>query len=133
AEQRFGTGPYLVKFQSTVAFLLMAQGKRAEGAAAFEKARAIAAQALKTDPPQVGVILGALAMAYQQMGDYERADPLLQRALAIFVRTRGPESGEVGVTLSRLGLSAQHRGQLAEAQSYLERSLAISERIQGPD
>ena len=133
AEQRFGTGPYLVKFHSSGAFLLMAQARYAEAAAEFERGLAIAAQVFKTDPPQVGVMLGALAMAYQALDDYDRADPLLQRALAIFINTRGPEFGRGRSDAEPARRSARHRGQLADAQSYLERSLAISERIQGPD
>jgi eukaryotic-like serine/threonine-protein kinase len=132
AEQRFGTGPYLVKFHGSAAFVLLAQGKHTDAVSAFERALAIAAQVFTTDTPQVGVLLGALAMAHQSLDHYDRADPLLQRALAIFVKTRGAESGEASVALRRLGVSAQYRGQLADAQSYFERSLAISERIQGP-
>jgi tetratricopeptide (TPR) repeat protein len=133
AAQRFGTGPHLVKFHGSGAFVLLAQGRYADAASAFERALAIAAQVFPTDTPQVGVMLGALAMAYQSLNDHDRADPLLQRALAIFIKTRGAESGEAAVALQRLGVSARHHGQLADAQSYLERSLAISERIQGPD
>lgn len=53
---------------------------------------------------QVAEGLSNLAIMYNQQGDYARAQPLYERALAIWEKTRGPDHADVAHTLTDLAV-----------------------------
>ena len=69
----------------------------------------------------------------RETGDYDRANELLQRALAAGERLRGPDSFYVSTTLQNLGIVARERKEFAAAEAYDTRALAIRERLVGSD
>ena len=59
-------------------------------------------------------------------GDYARAEPLLQRALAIREKALGPDHPDVADSLDNLAVLYYVRGDYARAEPLYQRSLAIS-------
>jgi tetratricopeptide (TPR) repeat protein len=133
AGQRLGNGPLTARFHGAAASILRAQGKLDDAIREFEHSLVIDAQVFPDDNAEVAFQMASLADTYQARRAYDRAEPLLQRALAILARTRGPESAEVSAALNLLGTNAANLGHLAEAQADFERALAISEKAEGPD
>jgi tetratricopeptide (TPR) repeat protein len=54
------------------------------------------------DHPYVATTLSLLAELYRAEGDYGRAAPLFQRALAIYEKALGPEHPDVALSLNNL-------------------------------
>ena len=66
------------------------------------------------------------------LGNHERAQILLERALAMNEEVYGPEHAEVATTLANLALARQDAGDLEAARPLYERALAIQEKTRGP-
>jgi tetratricopeptide (TPR) repeat protein len=66
-------------------------------------------------------------------GNYAKAEPLYQRALAIFEKVLGPDHPEVALVLNNLGKLYHTQGNYAKAERFYKRSLAIMEEALGPD
>lgn len=69
-----------------------------------------------------------IAGGYFENGDYARAEPLLQRALALREKALGPRHRRVGTVLEQLGVVYAERGDLLRAEPLLQRALAIVEQ-----
>ena len=66
------------------------------------------------------------------IGDYPRARPYYERALAIFKEALGPAHPDTAQSLNNLGYLLQAQGDLAGARPYYERALAIREAALDP-
>ena len=77
--------------------------------------------------------LGRLAITYGELGDYAKALPLEERALAIREKALGPEHPETVDALSYLALIHNGLGDYAKALPLGERALAIREKTLGPE
>jgi serine/threonine protein kinase/tetratricopeptide (TPR) repeat protein len=87
-------------------------------------------EALRTDLALTQSSLGGVEM---EMGDFERARPRLEQAVATLEQTRGSEHPWVADALFQLGLLQSRSGELEEARASLERSLAIREKVLGTE
>ena len=77
-------------------------------------------------------MLQTIGTVYQQLGLYDKAAPLLEKALKSRQRLYGPESLEVAESLESLGRLDERQGRYAPARPLLERSLALREAAAGP-
>ncbi|HMZ82519.1 MAG TPA: tetratricopeptide repeat protein, partial [Acidobacteriota bacterium] len=66
-------------------------------------------------------------------GDYAKAEPLSQRALAIYEKAYGPDHPTVALLLDSLSSLYSTKGDYSRAKSLYERALAIKEKAIGPD
>lgn len=78
-------------------------------------------------------MLQTIGTVYQQLGLYDRADPLLRQALETRRKLLGGDSLEVAESLESLGRLDDRQGRYAQARPLLERSLAIREAALGPE
>jgi CHAT domain-containing protein/Tfp pilus assembly protein PilF len=83
--------------------------------------------------PDFADSLNNLARLYLDRGDYAKAEPLLNRALAIREKTLGPEHPDVADSLNNLASLYLDRGDYAKAEPLLERALVIREKALGPE
>ena len=77
--------------------------------------------------------LNNLALLYRAQGQYEKAAPLHERALAIWEQALGPEHPHVATSLNNLALLYDNQGQYGKAEPLYERALAIREKALGPE
>lgn len=113
----------------------MADGKQDSTiAGAMENAvREIEAGAFRDDPETEANLLATIGVILKNDGKYERAAPILERALAMSESSSGANSTEVAACLNHLAQLhiAADRG--AQAEPLLERSIAIFESVYGPE
>src|SRR3712207_4238207 len=72
--------------------------------------------------------LDNLTWLYYAQGQYARAEPLSQRALAIREKGLGPEHPDVARSLNNLAWLYYAQGQYAKAEPLSQRALAIREK-----
>lgn len=97
----------------------------------LERARALAE---RIDPRQPDYrTLGNLAGVYRDIGDFERAEPLLRRALELARRRLGPNHPHVAGFSFNLGVCLADRGAYGQSTPFLEEALAVREQVLGPD
>src|SRR5674536_180127 len=80
----------------------------------------------------VATTLNNLAGLYRQMGDYEKALPLYQRALDIREKVLGPQHPSVATTLNNLAGLYESMGDYEKALPLYQRALEIIEKVLGP-
>ena len=85
-------------------------------------------KALGPERPAVATNLNNLAGFYDNQGQYAKAEPLYQRALAIYEKALGPEHPNVATSLNGLALLYNKQGQYAKAEPLYQRALAIREK-----
>jgi CHAT domain-containing protein/tetratricopeptide (TPR) repeat protein len=106
---------------------LKENGQLKEAVPYMEKALELATRAYGKDHPNVAVILNDLAIVYQAMSQYTKAEMTYQRALKIREDKLGKNDPDVANTLNNLGTLYQDMGQNAKAEPLLLRSLQIRE------
>jgi eukaryotic-like serine/threonine-protein kinase len=79
---------------------------------------------------EIFTILGRL---YRRFGVYDKAQQLLEEALASGRIVYGEENVRVAQTLNDLGALLSERGDYSTAERYLERSLAVRRRLLGTE
>ena len=119
AELLTGADPFRDKPDPTVRDLLDA------GAARVQKE-------LAGQPEVLADMLTAIGRVYQRLEITDKAQPLLEQALALGRSVGGPEHPRVAQTLNDLGVLMRMKGKHAESVAYLEASLAIRRRLLGP-
>ena len=77
--------------------------------------------------------LNNLAVLYQDMGQYAKAEPLFQRSLEIREAKLGKDHPDVAASLNNLAVLYQDMGQYAKAEPLYQRSLKIREAKLGKD
>ena len=78
-------------------------------------------------------VLSTTSPTSTDRGDYAKAEPLYQRALAIREKALGPEHPDVARSLNNLANLYHDRGDYAKAEPLYQRALAIREKSLGPE
>jgi len=79
------------------------------------------------------IALSGLGGLYRAQGQYAKAEPLYERALAIWEKALGPEHPDVATALNNLAGLYGAQGQYAKAEPLYGRALAIWEKALGPE
>jgi CHAT domain-containing protein/Flp pilus assembly protein TadD len=112
---------------------LYRQGRAAEAIALAEQVLVIREKKLGPDHPDTAKSVNNLAVFYDTIGDYAKAELLYLRALAIQERILGLEHPDTLISLNNLAVLYNTTGTYAKAEQLLLRALAIQERILGPE
>jgi serine/threonine protein kinase/tetratricopeptide (TPR) repeat protein len=78
-------------------------------------------------------MLTMMGRTYQRLGEYEKAQQLLEQALASGRKAYGPEHTRVAETLDYLGRALAERGDNAAAARTLEQSLDMRRKLLGAE
>ena len=90
------------------------------------------ADAQGQDNYYVGRTLVRIAGVHLDRGEFQRAEPILVRALRILQTVKGPEDLSVAECLDNLGVSRRNQGRYQEAEGNLLQALAIGRKVAGP-
>ncbi|HTQ79749.1 MAG TPA: serine/threonine-protein kinase [Thermoanaerobaculia bacterium] len=82
---------------------------------------------LQSDPGSQARLMDAMGQIYVKLGLYERARPLLEKAVALREK-QAPRRGDLPLAISLAHLAALNQAQHREAESLYRRALAIEER-----
>ncbi len=78
-------------------------------------------------------LLETMGRVYQNLGEYDRAGTLLEKALAMRRREQGERHADVGRALGRLGwLRGYYQSRLVEGKPFLLEALSIQSEAYGP-
>ena len=110
-------------------------GRLADARSAFEEALAISAaiaeQTGSRNEPLHAAILDEYAMVYYDIGEYERAEHMLDEALAIRQRVFGADHPTLAFILVRLGSIYDAQGRYGDAERVHRRALEIRRKQLG--
>jgi len=85
------------------------------------------------DNPEVqATMLTNLGEAYINVGAYDHADAVLQKAYDLRRRIFGENNADAAATLDDLGTAIRLEGRFAEAEPKFRRALAVRQRLLGP-
>jgi tetratricopeptide (TPR) repeat protein len=101
------------------------QAKYQEAIASYEEAL--------TYRPNATNIMSALAYTLQLVRQFEKAEPLLKRALEINEKNFGQFHDEVAESVEALGAFYLNRGDNEQGASQFERMVTIREKVKGPE
>jgi tetratricopeptide (TPR) repeat protein len=87
---------------------------------------------LAGEPETLSEILTAIGRVYTRLEVYDRARPLLERALVLARNAPGPEHVRLGQVLNDLGVLQRRMGESRASVASLQESLAIRRRLLGP-
>ncbi|MGH7578449.1 MAG: tetratricopeptide repeat protein [Longimicrobiales bacterium] len=107
-------------------------GDHAAGKTLFEEwiaAQSSRSTAMSTDDADQLEALGTLLTYSGDPDDFDRAEPLLQRALAIRKSIYGPAHPQVAISLADLGTLLSRKGDLKTAEQLMRESLEIRRAI----
>jgi len=90
-------------------------------------------QELEGQPVVQARLMNVIGEVYRSLGLYDRAEPLLTRALEVRRAALGTENLEVAESLDSLAKQAYDRGDYDRAESLYRDSLALRTKLQGPD
>ena len=86
------------------------------------------------DQPEVqATLMDVMGRAYRNLGEYDRAEPLLVATLEARRRLLGPRDPAVGDTLRELGDLHRLQGRFDEARTRLDEALALHRAALGED
>lgn len=108
------------------------QGNFTEAERHFESALE-AAERFSADDARLGKSYNNLAAVYYAQEDYERAEPLMRRALAQLRDSLGTDNTEVAQTMKNLAALYYLQGDRNQAEDLLKQSLGIMETVHGPN
>ncbi len=77
--------------------------------------------------------LRTLAESHVELGQFDRAEPRIRRALKILEKEVGPEAYETGLACNCLAAVCQMTGRVEEAEALFRRTVDIVEKRLGPD
>jgi tetratricopeptide (TPR) repeat protein len=81
----------------------------------------------------LAIVLNNLAQLYHATNCFEKAEPLMKRALGIDENSNGPDHPDVARDLNNLAALYQTTNRLEEAEPLMKRALDIDENSYGPD
>lgn len=110
--------------------LCINQGKYAEAESYFQRARRIWE---KAQDPRILTALSHLALLYRDAGEYDKAIPLFESALAIQEKTLPPGHSDIGANQNNLADIYRSVGQYSKAEALLRKVVAANEKIMGPE
>jgi eukaryotic-like serine/threonine-protein kinase len=88
---------------------------------------------LQSQPELKAEMLTVLGRTYQRLGVHDKAQPLLEEALALGRSTLGPEHASVAQTLNDLGVLHREKGDAKAAEPLLAQSLALRRQLLGAE
>jgi serine/threonine-protein kinase len=88
---------------------------------------------LADQPDAQAEIFTIIGRMYRRVGMYDKAQQMLERALAAGRTAFGPDHASVAQTLNDLGGLAAEKGDYATAAAAVESALSIRRRIYGPE
>ena len=88
---------------------------------------------LSAEPELQADMLTVLGRMYRRLGVFDKAQPLLEQALASGRAAYGPEHVDIAQTLHDLGVVLADKGDYAGAAQRLEQALAMRRRLLGND
>jgi serine/threonine protein kinase/tetratricopeptide (TPR) repeat protein len=88
---------------------------------------------LEESQPEVAESLNSLGIQQLNIGHFEEAHDLFERAVAAYEATLGPDHIAYGMTLANFGFAQERLGQYDRALKSLDQARAIAERADGPD
>jgi serine/threonine protein kinase len=91
------------------------------------------AAALSADPETQGELYETLGTVYDMLGEFPKADALLQLALQKKIAALGPDDQHIADTLVEIGVVKGDLNQFKEAVSYVNKGLALDRRHLRPD
>jgi tetratricopeptide (TPR) repeat protein len=95
----------------------------------FEKASKIFESFFGSEHEATSFGLATFGESLLELGEHEKACPILERALKISQKVSGPENIQAAVLLSDLANVHLHRSNWTEARSLFEQALAIYEKL----
>ena len=122
--------PALAETLSGLGGTLKMRGRLAEARVLYQRAVAVEE---KTGGANLHKWLTNLAAVEEDLGDFDRAQKLLERALQIAGGTEGKAAFQTDVTLFNLASLLRAREDYAQALPVFLKAWAISERMYGPD
>jgi len=111
-----------------LAYTLRNQGRYLEAIEPSQKALAIVEKVFGPDHPEVAMGLNSLAELYRELGEYNKAKPLYERAIAIF----GLHNPRVASTLNNLASLYKNTGNYEKAEALYTSALKITQKVYGP-
>jgi tetratricopeptide (TPR) repeat protein/tRNA A-37 threonylcarbamoyl transferase component Bud32 len=88
---------------------------------------------LGSQPAVQARLMQTMGQVYSELGLYDAARPLLERAVALRQTLRDPDQLGLAAGLTDLASVARRQGTFAQAESLYHRALAIREAALGPD
>lgn len=131
-----GSHQLVARSIDNIAGSLRGLGKLDEAIAKQEQALALSEENLSPDSPAVARLLGNLGetlVMRGMRGDYQRAQPLLVRALDIRERIFDAKHRNVAKSLHNLGDLFRHQGDAGRALPLLERAVSILENAESEE
>lgn len=102
-----------------------------EAIAAFEKAKALVEKKSGKTSKAYAIVINNLALVYDDMNNFNLAEPLYKEALAIYKSTVGEKDVNYVTTLENLGYLYQQQGKFKEAEEHYAQALAINKEVLG--
>jgi CHAT domain-containing protein/Tfp pilus assembly protein PilF len=124
--------PLAATTQSTLADLLVLQGRLDEAEAILKRVLRIREKALGPEHAELAATLASLANVSIQRSRYREADQYLQRALNIRQRKLGFEHADTAMTLLSIGRVRYFEARHAEAEKLFQQALASLRKSLGP-
>lgn len=90
------------------------------------------AEELDAQPEVQAQMLDLTGRVYQSLGSYDRAEPLLRRALSLRRSLHGEEHVEVAKSLDNVATLLQRQGRYGEAEPLFRRALAVRRELPDP-
>jgi eukaryotic-like serine/threonine-protein kinase len=99
--------------------------------ALLERGRVRVDSLLSSEPAVQAEMLDALGRVYANLGVYDQAAPLLERALQQRRTIQGEDHDNVAQTMNTLGNVYLQQGRYGDAEPLLREALAVSRRVHG--
>jgi CHAT domain-containing protein/Tfp pilus assembly protein PilF len=113
------------------ALRLYGEGKYQDGLRAASEAAEVCKRLMGPAHPDYGAILINLALIYQSMGDYARAESLCRQASEVFKTTLGETHPAYAQSLNNLAELYRSMGDYAQAEPLYRQALEIRKKARG--
>jgi len=110
---------------------LRKERKFQEAIAAFEKAKSEVEKKSGKTSKNYAIVINNLALVYDDMNNFNLAEPLYREALAIYKSTVGEKDVVYVTTLENLAYLYQQQGKFKEAEELYTQALAINKEVLG--
>ncbi|GAB4484427.1 MAG: CHAT domain-containing protein [Raineya sp.] len=110
---------------------LRKERKFSEAIAVLEKAKSEVEKKSGKTSKNYAIVVNNLALVYDDMNNFNLAEPLYKEALAIYKSTVGEKDVAYVTTLENLGYLYQQQGKFKEAEELYSQALAINKEILG--
>jgi CHAT domain-containing protein/tetratricopeptide (TPR) repeat protein len=111
---------------------LYQKGQYRAGLAPMQQARGVFGELLGEDHPLYARTLNDLGLLYHHLGDNEKAEPLLRRALDIRKRALGENHPEYETSLSNLAALYEAKGEFKRAEGLYLKALEVKIKEDDP-